>query len=150
MQKPARKNAFTLIELLVVIAIVGVLAAVVLIAINPARRMAQARDSGRKSDVGQLATAAQAYYTTYARYPTTLGELTASGDLKQIPSTSVVSGCSPSGAASNNYAITYNSSTSEAVISVCIEAPTTATEYTYWVWRSSTGAAGEVSSVPAP
>lgn len=53
--------AFTLIELLVVIAILGILAAAVLVAINPGERMAQSRDSARKSTVGQLVRAVQTY-----------------------------------------------------------------------------------------
>src|SRR3989344_7342592 len=80
------KKGFTLIELLVVIAIIGVLAAVVLVAINPAERLAQARDSGRKSDVGQIATALEAYFPTGtdAEYPAVLDNLTVA-DLKRFP-----------------------------------------------------------------
>jgi len=134
---------FTLIELLVVIAIVGVLAAVVLIAINPARRLAQARDSGRKNDVGQLATGAQAFYTTNARYPTALGELSTSGDLKQVPTNPA--GCNPA------YTITGNDTTTpqEAGIYVCLEAPNV-TGATYWLWSSTSGSAREVTTIPAP
>ena len=45
---------FTLIELLVVIAIIGILAGVVLIAINPAALMQKARDSQRLQDMDTL------------------------------------------------------------------------------------------------
>lgn len=40
------KRSFTLIELLIIIAILGILAAAVLVAINPGKRMAQAKVSG--------------------------------------------------------------------------------------------------------
>jgi prepilin-type N-terminal cleavage/methylation domain-containing protein len=54
---------FTLIELLVVIAIIGILAAVVLVAINPAERIKEASDSGAKSNLGQASTALESCYT---------------------------------------------------------------------------------------
>jgi len=47
-------KGFTLIELLVVIAIIGVLAAVVLLAINPAELLRKSRDSTRLQDLATL------------------------------------------------------------------------------------------------
>jgi len=54
-------SGFTLIELLVVIAIIGVLAAVVLLAINPAKMLRQGRDSNRQSDLTTLRKAIDLY-----------------------------------------------------------------------------------------
>jgi type IV pilus assembly protein PilA len=48
---------FTLIEILVVMGIIAVLAAIVLIAINPARQFAQARNSQRTSNVQAILNA---------------------------------------------------------------------------------------------
>ena len=54
---PARKKlfrGFTLIELLIVIAILGILAAAVLVAVNPKKRQDQAKDANIKADVGSI------------------------------------------------------------------------------------------------
>lgn len=45
------KKGFTLIEILIVVGVMAILAAIVVIAINPARQFAQARNTQRRSDV---------------------------------------------------------------------------------------------------
>ncbi len=82
-------KGFTLIELLIVIAILGVLAAGILVAIDPVEQLARARDSSRKSSVSQLGRALQAYYTSNSAYPAVgnwESTLTASGEIKVFPS----------------------------------------------------------------
>jgi prepilin-type N-terminal cleavage/methylation domain-containing protein len=85
-----KEKGFTLIELLVVIAVLGILAVVVLIAIDPLEQMAKARDSGRLSGVTQVGHAMQAYYTSRSEYPPADDQwgvaLTDSGELSIIPS----------------------------------------------------------------
>ncbi|MEK7519007.1 MAG: type II secretion system protein [Patescibacteria group bacterium] len=66
------RKGFTLIELLVVIAIIGILSAVGLIALNGARE--KARDSQRKSDLGQMRTGLALYYDTNNNYPNSLSD----------------------------------------------------------------------------
>ena len=56
-----KKRGFTLIEILVVIGLIAVLAAIVLIAINPARQFRQARDSQRVSNVSAILNAVGQY-----------------------------------------------------------------------------------------
>lgn len=52
-----KKSGFTLIEVLVVIGIIALLATIVIVAINPARQFAQARDTQRVSNLNALLNA---------------------------------------------------------------------------------------------
>lgn len=56
-----RNKGFTLIEMLVVLGIIGILAAVVLVAVNPGRQFAQARDTQRRSDLYAISSAVYQY-----------------------------------------------------------------------------------------
>jgi len=66
------KRGFTLIELLIVIAILGVLAAGVVTAINPAKRISEAKDAQVKMNLGQMKNAIEAYSVSHnGTYPST-------------------------------------------------------------------------------
>lgn len=62
-----QKNAFTLIELLVVIAIIGILATIALVSFRSSQ--ARSRDVARKSDLRQISSALEFYYSDYGKYP---------------------------------------------------------------------------------
>ncbi len=85
------KKGFTLIELIVVIAVLGVLASVLLVAINPSERINEAYDAGNKSDVSQVSTALESYFTTNKGTflkngnPITENDLTIEGYIKRFP-----------------------------------------------------------------
>ncbi|MBI2599193.1 prepilin-type N-terminal cleavage/methylation domain-containing protein [Candidatus Curtissbacteria bacterium] len=147
---PAHKKfvrGFTLIELLIVIAILGILAAAVLVAVNPAKRQNQAKDANTKADVGSIATALQAYYTsqggTYPSAAQGLNQLVTNEDLKNLPTT-------PQGAA-YTYAVTPGGCAGTAVspctdVSVLNALLDPAVAGNVWCFRSSTGKASEVAA----
>lgn len=85
------QKAFTLIELLVVIAVIGVLATVVLVAINPIEQLRRGRDTSRIAAVTQLGNALQSFYTVSptSQFPAqgtaALQALITSTDLRTLP-----------------------------------------------------------------
>lgn len=74
--REARKNehGFTLIELLIVIVILGVLAGIVVFAVNGIQDKGQ--KSACQSDVKTVTVASEAYYAQNGKYPTGLDDAT--------------------------------------------------------------------------
>ncbi len=107
-----------------------------MVAINPATRMAEARDAGRKNDVGQVATAMEAYYTrqTPVLYPANVAALQTSGDLKRDLSSTVtiVGGGTETAAA-------YSALTAPASAGC-----SGATPLAFWCYRTDTGVSGVI------
>ena len=67
--KRAAQAGFTMIELLVVIAILGVLAVVVLGAINPLEQINRGRDTSSKADAEAIISAVERYNANISRFP---------------------------------------------------------------------------------
>jgi type II secretion system protein G len=62
-----RHRGFTLIELLVVVAIIGILATIALVSFRYSQL--RTRDAERKSDLKQIASALELFYSDYKLYP---------------------------------------------------------------------------------
>ena len=60
-QEQSSRNGFTLIEILLVIGIIGILAAVVIIAINPTKQLQDARSTDRRVSIREIENAISQY-----------------------------------------------------------------------------------------
>lgn len=74
-----KKVLIFLLAFLIPFALIGIIAAAVLVAVNPAKRVGEAKDAERKNDVGGIATELQAYYFENSRYPSALNQLGTTG-----------------------------------------------------------------------
>lgn len=155
-----KSSGFTLVELLIVIAVLGILAAVVLVAINPLEQLARGRDAGRKSSVSQLGNAINASYTTNSVYPTVavtwVTSLVTAGELKTAPTNPAVGSYTPvcNTADTNQGGYCYNTDTTNAIVYGLLESKAAtskclATQLTWEVWSSADGKAGIVCTAAA-
>jgi prepilin-type N-terminal cleavage/methylation domain-containing protein len=67
--KHTKQKGFTLLEILLVIAAIGILAAIVIVAINPNRQFAQVRDNVRQQNINAIYKALEQIMTDTGSYP---------------------------------------------------------------------------------
>jgi prepilin-type N-terminal cleavage/methylation domain-containing protein len=104
------ERGFTLIELLIVIVILGILAAIVVFAVNGIQNRGTA--SACKADVETVTVAAEAYDAQHGRYADSMDQLVKEGFLHSVPSTS------------NGYTIVYRPNNDSRTPSVSVSSRT--------------------------
>jgi prepilin-type N-terminal cleavage/methylation domain-containing protein len=100
MMKNKNQRGFTLVELLVVIAIIGILVAVVFVALDPATRFQQARDAVRQNDVQEILSAIKLHQVDNdGNYLASVAAMTAGQVYMVVDGALMVAGCDDNNAA---------------------------------------------------
>ena len=129
------KRGFTLIELLIVIGILAILAVAVVLILNPAQLLAQARDSQRMSDLNSVKSAISLYLVTYTSPTVTAGPtFTASSSPTICPFSSCVGATLTTSTAVDGTGwvkVNLNNTTGGSALGALPMDPTNSTTYQY-------------------
>ncbi len=131
--KIMNKKGFTLIELLVVIAIIGILSTLAVVSLSNARD--KANDAKIKSDLGQIATQAELYFTDSNSYAGGEWVTTSLATLGEPPCDNA------DGSGSRSYTVVPETETFIAFRNLCTD------NIQYWC-VDDTGYRGVVSGTP--
>ncbi|MBT5808321.1 type II secretion system protein [Candidatus Uhrbacteria bacterium] len=100
--KQKNQLGFTLVELLVVIAIIGVLVAIIFVALDPATRFQQARDAVRQNDVHEILSAVKLdQIDNGGSYLTSIAGLSAGNVYMMVNGATMTTGCDDQSVAGN-------------------------------------------------
>jgi prepilin-type N-terminal cleavage/methylation domain-containing protein len=93
-----KSRGFTLIELLIVIGIIGILAAAILVAVDPAKRFAQSRDARRSAEVYSILNAILNYTADHVgALPAAIDNDSSTAQILGEANSGCNVGCSPAG-----------------------------------------------------
>ena len=147
-----RKKGFTLVELLISIAVISILAAIVYLALDPAKKKGQARDTSRKSGVAQISGALTNYFVQIGSYPNLLSDLVP-GELKSLIKDPDGNDFDYSAQNQSGMSCTTDARNCvRAVLYSIYEYPNTACAAgtAYWGWTSSSMRTGKICSEDIP
>jgi len=101
-----KQSGFTLIEILVVVALIAILAAITIVALNPAKAFADARNTERKAEIAEIANGIGTYLTIPGKKVSDIGGIPACSG---TPSAILISGTAGSGEVSLEPVVTADS-----------------------------------------
>lgn len=99
-------RGFTLLEILLVVAAIGILAGIVIVAINPAKQLADTRNAQRRVDVATILNAVYQYYIDSGNLPTELAALATDTDTEICIGGTATSTCTGDGLVPLNELVT--------------------------------------------
>ena len=138
------KRGFTLIELVIVTGILAILATTVVLVLNPAQLLAQARDSQRISDLGSVKSAIALYLSTATSPSVAVGPRSTSATACAF-TTCTVASSSVDG--TGWVAINLNGTTGGSPLSALPIDPTNSAAYQYAYKGDSTNLTFELDAV---
>ena len=128
---PLRAGGFTLLEILLVVAAIGILAGIVIVAINPAEQLGKTRNAQREADVRTISDAIAQYFLDEGSYPSAIQVSTSCGDAAEEE-------ICQTGASPCQTSLSVLTANAKYIPSIPIDPLATGTGTGYYVVRNST------------